>query len=32
VRNNSAWNHRYFLTFGRGEGEVAEGVLKREME
>jgi protein farnesyltransferase/geranylgeranyltransferase type-1 subunit alpha len=29
VRNNSAWNHRFFLIFGRG-GTVSEDVYERE--
>ncbi len=30
VRNNSAWNHRWFVVFGRGE--VGEEVVEREIE
>ncbi|KAF1950396.1 farnesyltransferas-like protein [Byssothecium circinans] len=33
VRNNSAWNHRWFLVVGgRDGGELPEEVVKREME
>jgi protein farnesyltransferase/geranylgeranyltransferase type-1 subunit alpha len=31
VRNNSAWNHRYFLVFGRGK-DVENEVVVREIE
>lgn len=31
VRNNSAWNHRNFLVFGR-QTEVADAVIDREIE
>lgn len=33
VRNNSAWNHRWFLVVGGKNGQaIGEDVLKREME
>ncbi|KAK6529874.1 CAAX geranylgeranyltransferase alpha subunit [Arthrobotrys megalospora] len=33
VRNNSAWNHRYFITLGRlGAEDPAEGVIDREIK
>ncbi|KAF3082293.1 CAAX geranylgeranyltransferase alpha subunit [Orbilia oligospora] len=33
VRNNSAWNHRYFITLGRlGTDSPADGVINREIE
>ncbi|EPS37100.1 hypothetical protein H072_9299 [Dactylellina haptotyla CBS 200.50] len=33
VRNNSAWNHRYFIVLGRlGEAGPEEGVVERESE
>ncbi|KAF3934044.1 hypothetical protein ABW19_dt0203180 [Dactylella cylindrospora] len=33
VRNNSAWNHRYFIVLGRlGAEAPAEGVVEREVE
>lgn len=35
VRNNSAWNHRWYVVFGRPEGEKAFGnaeVVQREVE
>ncbi|KAF3929026.1 hypothetical protein ABW20_dc0101664 [Dactylellina cionopaga] len=32
VRNNSAWNHRYFVVFGKlGTENPAEGVVEREV-
>ncbi len=31
VRNNSAWNHRYFVVFGR-EAPVADEVIEREIQ
>ena len=31
VRNNSAWNHRYFVVFGRGK-DVDSEVVVREIE
>lgn len=32
VRNNSAWNHRWFVVFGREDGvEVGEEVVEREI-
>jgi protein farnesyltransferase/geranylgeranyltransferase type-1 subunit alpha len=31
VRNNSAWNHRWFLVFGRGQ-EVGQDVWDREFD
>lgn len=35
VRNNSAWNHRWFVVFGRDEGSAVlrdESVVQREVE
>ena len=33
VRNNSAWNHRFFILFGREDGTpVVERVFEREIE
>ncbi|KAF2842837.1 protein prenylyltransferase [Patellaria atrata CBS 101060] len=33
VRNNSAWNHRWFVVFGRHEGDsLDETVLERELK
>jgi protein farnesyltransferase/geranylgeranyltransferase type-1 subunit alpha len=33
VRNNSAWNHRYYLVIGSREGKApSEDVTKREIE
>jgi protein farnesyltransferase/geranylgeranyltransferase type-1 subunit alpha len=34
VRNNSAWNHRFYLVFGRNEGkvEVEKEIVVREIE
>ncbi|QDS67447.1 hypothetical protein FKW77_000480 [Venturia effusa] len=35
VRNNSAWNHRWFVVFGRDEGAAAlknESLVQRELE
>lgn len=33
VRNNSAWNHRWFLVIGgREEREVEESIVERELE
>ena len=31
VRNNSAWNHRWFVVFGRSDGE-SEDIVSREIE
>lgn len=31
VRNNSAWNHRFFVIFGRGV-EVPKDVIDREIQ
>lgn len=31
VRNNSAWNHRYFVIFGSGS-PVTEEIIDREIE
>lgn len=31
VRNNSAWNHRFFVVFGRG-GDVTTDVIEREIK
>lgn len=31
VRNNSAWNHRFFVVFGR-EGEVSKEIVDREIK
>ncbi|KAL5121883.1 CAAX geranylgeranyltransferase alpha subunit [Pleosporales sp. CAS-2024a] len=32
VRNNSAWNHRYYLVVGGGGGKASEDVARREIE
>jgi hypothetical protein len=32
VRNNSAWNHRYYLVVGGRSGKPSEDVAKREIE
>ena len=33
VRNNSAWNHRWFLVFGTDSGgEVSKEIVDRELE
>ncbi|KAK6530026.1 CAAX geranylgeranyltransferase alpha subunit [Orbilia ellipsospora] len=32
VRNNSAWNHRYFIVFGKPGTDSATEVLEREIE
>ena len=33
VRNNSAWNHRWFLVFGTDNGgEVSKEIVDRELE
>lgn len=33
VRNNSAWNHRFYLVVGKNHGQaIAENILKRELE
>lgn len=31
IRNNSAWNHRWFVVFGR-PGGANEGMVQREIE
>jgi protein farnesyltransferase/geranylgeranyltransferase type-1 subunit alpha len=31
VRNNSAWNHRFFLVFGLG-AEVEQDIVDREIQ
>ena len=32
VRNNSAWNHRWFVVFGRDNALVPENIIKRETD
>jgi hypothetical protein len=33
VRNNSAWNHRYFILFGRlGNEKPADEIVKKEID
>lgn len=32
VRNNSAWNHRYYLVVGGRDGKPGEDLAKREIE
>lgn len=32
VRNNSAWNHRFYVAFESGQGGELEAVTKREIE
>jgi protein farnesyltransferase/geranylgeranyltransferase type-1 subunit alpha len=32
VRNNSAWNHRYYLVVGGREGKPSADLAKREIE
>jgi protein farnesyltransferase/geranylgeranyltransferase type-1 subunit alpha len=32
VRNNSAWNHRYYLVMGGREGKLSADIAKREIE
>ncbi|KAH8731364.1 hypothetical protein GQ44DRAFT_642399, partial [Phaeosphaeriaceae sp. PMI808] len=32
VRNNSAWNHRYYLVVGGRDGKPSEEIAKREVE
>lgn len=32
VRNNSAWNHRYYLVAGGRDGKPSEDLAKREIE
>lgn len=33
VRNNSAWNHRFFLVFGKNKDEVpSQDIVNRELE
>lgn len=31
VRNNSAWNHRFFLVFGRNL-EISKEIIEREIQ
>ena len=31
IRNNSAWNHRFFVAFESGMGGKAEDIITREM-
>jgi protein farnesyltransferase/geranylgeranyltransferase type-1 subunit alpha len=32
VRNNSAWNHRWYLVFGRDGEERPKEIIERELE